>query len=84
MGNDDPALEIYYSVINIDLNKTPITEWKWYYKCGFNAIKMLDEMKNPRAAIAIAKKLASSDGNRSEEATKRARTLEMKYMIWEK
>ncbi|MGJ8656365.1 MAG: tetratricopeptide repeat protein [Akkermansiaceae bacterium] len=83
MNNDDDALEIYYSVINIDLNKAPITEWKWYYKCGFTAIAMLEEMKNPNGAIAIAKKLSNSNGSRADEAAKRARSLEMKYMIWE-
>lgn len=83
MGNAEKALEIYYSVINIDTKVTPITEWSWYYKCGFTAIAMLEEMKNPNGAIAIAKKLAASKGNRALEAKKRARTLEMKYMIWQ-
>lgn len=83
MGNDEKALEIYYSVINIDPKSTPINEWTWYYKCGFNAIAMLEEMKNPNGAIAIAKKLAESNGSRADDANKRARALEMKYMIWE-
>ncbi|MFT5634357.1 MAG: tetratricopeptide (TPR) repeat protein [Rubritalea sp.] len=83
MGNDDKALETYYSVINICTKTTPITEWTWYYKCGFTAIAMLEEMKNPNGAIAVAKKLATSDGSRALEASKRARALEMKYMIWE-
>ena len=83
MGNDEEALEIYYSVINIDPKANPITEWNWYYKCGFNAIAMLEEMKNPNGAIAIAKKLANSGGSRATEASNRARALEMKYMIWE-
>lgn len=83
MGNDDEALGIYYSVINIDTQTAPITEWKWYYKCGFKAIAMLEEMKNPNAAISIAKKLSNSNGSRAEEAAKRARKLEMEYMIWQ-
>jgi|GEM_PF-2362924 len=83
MGNDDKALEIYYSVINIDTKTTPITEWIWYYKCGFNAITMLEEMKNPNGAIAIAKKLVVSNGSRSEDARIRARELEKEYMIWQ-
>ncbi len=81
MGNDDQALEIYYSVI--DIKNKPITEWKWYYKCGFTAIAMLEEKKKPHAAIAIAKRLASTKGTRAKEASKRARSLEMKFMIWE-
>ncbi len=82
MGNNEHALKVYYSVINAQNPKS--IEWKWYYKCGFTAIAMLEEMKNPNAAIAIAKKLANTKGNRSQEAQKRARALEMKYMIWEK
>lgn len=84
MDRDDDALEVYYSVINIDPLKNPITEWHWYYECGFRAIAMLEDMKNPNGAIAIAKKLADTKGNRADEARKRARVLEMKYMIWER
>ena len=44
---------------------------------------MLEEMGNPKAAIAIAKKLASSKGQRAQEASTKARDLEMKHMIWQ-
>ena len=83
IDQDNAALEIYYSVINIDIKKKPITEWKYYYLCGFRAITMLEEMGNPKAAIAIAKKLASSKGQRAQEASTKARDLEMKHMIWQ-
>ncbi len=83
MGEDDAALEIYYSVVNIDPKKTPITEWTWYYECGNAAIAKLLEMKNPNGAIAIARKLASSGGTRAKDAAKKARKLEMEHMIWE-
>ena len=81
MGENDAAIETYYSVINTDTDKA-ITEWKWYYKCGFTAINLLEEMKNPRGAISIANKLASSKGPRAKEASDRARLLEMNFMIW--
>ncbi len=84
MNRDDDALEIYYSVINIDTEIAPITEWKWYFECGFKAIAMLKDMKNPNGAIAVAKKLSNSKGYRAKEATDKARELEMKYMIWER
>lgn len=83
MGNDEDALEVYYSVINMNDQSTPLTEWTYYYKCGFNAIAMLENMKNPNGAIAIAKKLANRNGSSAKEASKRARDLEMEYMIWE-
>jgi len=76
------ALEAYYDVINIDKNSPPITQWRWYYQSGFNAIAILIENDNPAAAIAIAKKMAQSHGPRAEDAAHRARLLEMKYMIW--
>ena len=83
MGENLQAEETYYSVVNVDTKKNPITEWTWYYRCGFNAIAMLEEQGNQKGAIAIAKKLAKSGGPRSAEAAERARQLEMKYMIWE-
>jgi len=83
MENDDQALAIYYSVINIDPAKTPITEWEYYYRCGFRAITILEAQQNPKAAIAIAKKLTESKGSRAQEAATKARDLEMKHMIWQ-
>jgi hypothetical protein len=35
------------------------------------------------AAIACAKKIASFNGPRAEEATTRASQLQLKHMIWE-
>ncbi len=83
MGDNLKAEETYYSVVNVDTKKKPITEWTWYYRCGFNAIAMLEEQANPKGAIAIAKKLAKSGGPRAAEAAERSRQLEMKYMIWQ-
>ena len=83
MGKDHDALAIYYSVVNVDIKKNPITEWKYYYKCGFGAITMLELMENPKAAIAIASKLIESKGERAQEAATKARDLEMRHMIWQ-
>ena len=82
LDQNENALSAYYTVVNTDITATPITQWKWYYQSGFNAIAMLTELQNPAAAIAIAKKLAASKGPRAEDAAHRARALEMKYMIW--
>lgn len=84
MNMNQKAISTYYAVININHNQAPITEWTWYYRCGFNAVVMLEELGNPKAAIAVAKKLASTKGPRAKEATARARTIEMKHMIWDK
>jgi len=84
MNLNQEAVNTYYAVVNIDHTKTPITEWKWYYTCGFNAIEMLVKLGNPKAAISVAKKLASTKGPRAAEAAKRARDIEMEHMIWDK
>jgi hypothetical protein len=87
MQQDKLALDSYYQVINkenIDPN-APATqqEWKWFYQCGFKAIALLEKKQNYRAAVAIARKIASYGGPESEAYQKRARTLEMQHMIWE-
>lgn len=87
MKDDKRALDSYYQVINkenID-PKAPETqqEWKWFYQCGFKAVALLEKNKDYRAAVAIAKKIASYGGPESEAYQKRARALEMQHMIWE-
>lgn len=84
MNKNQEAVNTYYAVINIDTTVTPITEWRWYYSCGFRAVVMLKELGNPKAAIAVAKKLAKSNGPQAEKATKLARDIEMEFMIWDK
>jgi len=82
LGKDNEALAIYYSVVDIDIRKQPITEWFYYYECGFRAITMLEAMENPKAAIAIANKLIESKGKRAQDAALKVNELKKKYMIW--
>ncbi len=83
MNKNQEAVNTYYAVVNVDPDENPITEWYWYYRCGFNAIVMLEKLGNPKAAISVAKKLASTKGPRATEAGKRARAIEMKHMLWD-
>lgn len=87
MLQDKLALDSYYQVINkenIDPNAPEVQqEWKWFYQCGFKTIALLEKKQDFRAAVAIAKKVASYGGPESEAYQKRARTLEMQHMIWE-
>ena len=80
------ALDSYYHVINKE-NVAPEAveqqEWKWFYQCGFKAIALLEKQQDFRAAVSIAKKVASYGGPESEAYQKRARALEMQHMIWE-
>lgn len=58
-------------------------EWLWFYRCGFKALSMLEREKRWTAAVKLARRIASFDGPRAEEATKRANSLAIKHMIWE-
>ena len=44
---------------------------------------MLEREKRWSAAVKLARRIASFDGPRAEEATKRANSLAIKHMIWE-
>ena len=87
MKQDLLALDSYYRVINKEnINPAPPEtqkEWKWFYQCGFKAIALLEKKQDFRAAVAIARKVASYGGPQSESYQKRARALEMQHMIWE-
>lgn len=80
------ALDSYYHVINkenVAPQATAQQEWKWFYQCSFKAIALLETQQDYRAAVSIAKKVASYGGPESEAYQKRARALEMQHMIWE-
>ena len=78
------ALEVYYRVINGDtLGKDEIvTEWKWFYDCGFSALRLLEESKRWRSAFGVAIILREAGGYRWEEAAKRADSLQLEHQIW--
>lgn len=87
MKRTDDALDSYYKVI-IDKNapKNPHgdeVEWFWFYRCGFKALSMLENQKRWEAAVKLAKRIATFDGPRAEEAYKRADNLAKTHMIWE-
>ncbi|WP_018969493.1 tetratricopeptide repeat protein [Rubritalea marina] len=85
MDRDQDALDAYYQVINEEAThqQGQSQEWKWFYRCGFKALALLEKQQNFRAAVSVAKKVANAGGPESQNYAKRARDLEMKYMIWE-
>lgn len=84
MGKNDQALETYYQVINREnIVKGQQPEWHWFYQSCSKAISILVKQQNIRAAIAVAKKVASYGGPESDIYLKRSRDLEMEHMIWE-
>ncbi len=86
------ALDSYYSVINQeDAPKAAAEnekEWYWFYKCAFTALTLLEQkaLKDESqwlAVVSLARKIASFDGPRSEDAAKRASYIAQERMIWE-
>ena len=76
------ALEAYYSVLE-SAAKAPPAEWLWFERCGFQAIQLCETAQRWQPAIAIAKKIASFNGPRAEDAAALARALQLKHMVWE-
>ncbi len=86
MGKRKEAMESYYSVIAkayAPEKKDHEIEWFWFYRCGFQALSMLEADQRWEAAVKLARRIATFDGPRAEEASKRANNLAKQHMIWE-
>lgn len=87
MARTSEAFVSYYDVI-VRANAPPEgdaykEEWRWFYRCGFKALSMLEADNRWEAAVKLARRIASFKGPRAEEAYKRAISLAKKHMIWE-
>lgn len=80
LKREKQAFIAYYSVLE---TTTPPMEWTYFELCGFSALALLEKTGRWPAAIACAKKIASFNGPRAEEAATRASQLQLKHMIWE-
>ncbi len=78
----DQALAAYFTILDRPSSPPP-PEWEWFYKGSFRALLLLETAERWPAAIALAEKIASFGGPRTEDAQKRARQLRLKHMIWE-
>ena len=80
------AFKSYYQVIineqAPDNRDNKHEEWFWFYRCGFKALTMLENAKRWEASVKLAKRIASFNGPRKEEADKRAKELARTHMIW--
>ena len=74
------AFAAYYSVLETE---TPPADWHYFELCGFRALALLEKAARWPAAIACARKIASFNGPRAEEAAQRASQLQLRHMIWE-
>ena len=86
MQNNADAFKSYYNVIiddhRSDNLNTKKEEWFWFYRCGFKALAMLEASGNWEASVKVAKRVASFNGPRKQEADRRAKDLARKHMIW--
>ena len=61
----------------------PITEWKYFYYCGFRALTLLKEGKRWRSALSVARILGDTDGYRAGDARRIAKDIQLRHLIWE-
>ena len=83
-GDPQTALTAYYDVINNPSAQHGSPEYLWYYRAGFEAMRLLESRPNPPwdSIIAVADKLAELPGPRAEEARKRADRLRLEHFRW--
>lgn len=61
----------------------PVDEADWFYRAGFDAIRLLDLQKRHQEAVDIAEALAASNGPRSLEAGELATQIRLRHFLWE-
>ena len=68
------------------LNDNDPKDFKWYYRAGFEAIRIKEASGGQQsiiAAIAIADRLARTPGPRSDEGRKASQRLRLEHFIWD-
>ncbi|CAN5268031.1 hypothetical protein BH23VER1_BH23VER1_12960 [soil metagenome] len=88
-GDETTALEAYYDVIaQVGQDRPPASAPapaanQWFYRAGFEAMRLLETDENWRGAVRMAERLADAGGPRSDEAKEHAERLRLKHFIWE-
>lgn len=84
LGRTVDALNAYYEVINrnFDPDQSTSLEWKWFDKCGFGALDLLEKEKRWKAAIQLAEKLSRSGSPRAEDARESAERIGLEQFIY--
>ncbi|MDQ6807988.1 MAG: tetratricopeptide repeat protein [Verrucomicrobiota bacterium] len=78
------ALEMFYKVIEGENRPGKSAEYFWFYKAGFNAARLLEDDSKWDQAASVYEKLASSAGDRSEEAKSRLARLRLEHFLWDR
>jgi len=88
LDRTEEALEAYYDIVNgsgiRNLSGGDRTGGRvWYYRAGFEAIRILEAGEKWEASIKIAERLAAAGGSRSEEAGEHADQLRLQHFLWD-
>lgn len=78
---ESEAFATYYSVL--DNSPNPPAEFHFLELSGFRALEILVRAQKWPAAISVAKKIASFNGQRAKDAAARARDIQLKNFIYE-
>ncbi|MEM0895869.1 MAG: tetratricopeptide repeat protein, partial [Verrucomicrobiota bacterium] len=84
-GDPEQAIAAYYAALQLpeeNENELRPEEYTWFYRCGDAALRILEERKNAKAAIAICDRLRSIAGPRAQEAADRAERLRLESFEW--
>lgn len=82
-SNRPAALATFYDVLQESGDPKGSGELFWFYKAGFSAARVLEEMAKWDSAAAIYEKLAAIGGSRSEEARQRLDHIRLEHFLWQ-
>jgi outer membrane protein assembly factor BamD (BamD/ComL family) len=74
------AFQAYHSVLESD---SPPPEWEYFELCGRRALALLEKAGRWKAAITVARKIASFKGPQAEKFAADASRIQLEQMIYE-
>ena len=60
-----------------------LPEWKWFYRAGREAARLLESRSQWAAVVAVYKKLAAADGPMKSDFETQLSHLRLEHYIWE-
>jgi outer membrane protein assembly factor BamD (BamD/ComL family) len=88
LNRNGDALTTYYDVLDRATREGPPNqsaerEYFWFYKAGFDAARIFEQLADWRSAIGIYEKMARLAGPRAEAARREANKIRLQKFIWE-
>lgn len=81
LGDPDAAIASYYDAVQTEQGDTP--EFFWFYKGGFAAARLLEDLKSWDEAVRIYEILSAKEGPRAEEARSRINKIRLENFLWD-